>query len=921
MPPSALISVYREYKKDTNSIASWLASTARECGYTSENLPAPKPKAKHRAGKKNKKKASEPYIIEIKEFVTLADFISSYEKPALSVPKAFFNTLNRVISVRNGFSEELSRLNKKKDVKSDAKHSYFVSILEKVRQLLKPFAEVPGSGSSDTVNPLTNKFDALKVYEPSQEFLNAPDVERPAQVGKDKSTYEADPSDSLNDALVAYYMMCRDLKEIRDFVQGTWRAMTFAPRDEINGDPAVLAVMTNVAVEFGNSVAEEVMPVFEKYGGYRAIAHELITTFYADAKGKPKTFDKMDDLILQEFYEPFSLFYVSTASCLEDLAAVPYSTSQTFLPDGTFGIRNFTKRWDLRSTRQKVIEDRLIISELWYECFLIADIPEFPFTDEFIRGFKEFKETNKIPFKLVFAAQINLDVQHVIGDYADSTVPLLTNRVRAMNDDLKAVCKKIKNIRSPNWSAQDQKWLETKQAGFDWFLDDPIHKLRTLHVRKSGNAREEKNILSKIDKWRVLKRSPVIAGMALYYYRAESHEAGLKVTNAWNSIILPAHLYNAVTQEGGSDCFWKDMDTLWLLFGEHQFFVGGPPRSYSDYSKRFMLQVGLSAATFSKERLLRGALKVEDFTKKGPRLLVSRAVIHKSLQKRYHKNENQMAWTTESISAILSGAEGKGWITEEISAYINGTEPKDKSNEKAKETKTPKAEDIRVSPVDILCRLGNKMQEEVSELAWPYMTMHLISWRLLDDVRFLCEPYLRKFDGGRYKLKEWELPLMCGQILSEAEDSEQWSESLLDLAGKAFDIFRQTGEVTLCARKMQMLAGFDTTVPKKVLESCKITRKNVQRRTEEFTGPQQPESDSGNLPLDEDEMQADAKFMEEMKSFGRRLESLVGKLENVPLMMCQSHLAGFYEGVAAGDIDTARHHVTSLENAVRASME
>ena len=117
------------------------------------------------------------YIIEIKDFVPLAESISNYEKPTLAIPQAFFSTLNRVISVRNGFSELLSRHNEKPDVKSDARHSYFVGILERVREVLKPFSDSAISTSTDTVDQLANQFDALVVYEPSEDFINAPDIE------------------------------------------------------------------------------------------------------------------------------------------------------------------------------------------------------------------------------------------------------------------------------------------------------------------------------------------------------------------------------------------------------------------------------------------------------------------------------------------------------------------------------------------------------------------------------------------------------------------------------------------------------------------------------------------------------------------------------------------------------------------------
>ncbi|KAG8360124.1 hypothetical protein FVEN_g2244 [Fusarium venenatum] len=346
----------------------------------------------------------------------LPEFISSHEKSTLSVPKAFFNTLNRVISVRNGFSEELSRLSKKKAVESDARHSYFVSILEEVGQVLKPFSDVPGSGSSDAVERLANKFDALKVYEPSQEFLNAPDVEMPAQAGNDKSTHEADPWESLDDALVAFYMMCRDLNEIQDYIKLIWEGVFFE-QDGMGIGPAVLAVVANIAIKFSKSIAEEVIPVVGKYGGHLVIATELITRVYPDLAGEPVSIRKAS-------YESFNFIYFYTANSLAALASVHWDTANSFFPEGAFGVCDFETHWESKTYQQKLREDNIIASELWFECFLLDNVPDYPCTDEFIRGVREFREIKEIPFSLVFAAQVNLDIHHVTGNYAEASVPI-----------------------------------------------------------------------------------------------------------------------------------------------------------------------------------------------------------------------------------------------------------------------------------------------------------------------------------------------------------------------------------------------------------------------------------------------------------------------------------------------------------------
>lgn len=120
--------------------------------------------------------------------------------------------------MRNGFSEQLFRHNEKPDVKSDARHSYFVVILEKVREILKPFSDSAVSTSTDTVDRLANQFDALEVYESSEDFLSTPNIPRPEPTKKEEAIYEVDPSQSLDEALMAFCMMCKDLTEVRKYI-------------------------------------------------------------------------------------------------------------------------------------------------------------------------------------------------------------------------------------------------------------------------------------------------------------------------------------------------------------------------------------------------------------------------------------------------------------------------------------------------------------------------------------------------------------------------------------------------------------------------------------------------------------------------------------------------------------------------------
>ncbi|KAF4450359.1 hypothetical protein F53441_6483 [Fusarium austroafricanum] len=240
-------------------------------------------------------------------------------------------------------------------------------------------------------------------------------------------------------------------------------------------------------------------------------------------------FSTLNRVIRAQLYDTLSFCYYYTASILDALAPIPWEEVSGIHPEGIFGVCDSETAWEAKSNQQKLIEDRVIISELWYETLLLENVPDYPCTDEFIRGVREFKETKKIPFSLVFAAQVNLDIHHCVGDYAESSVSTLLKQIASMHQILKSYREFQEDIIGPHWDDNDQIWLQSTKEGFEWFLNDPLHRVKTLVVDNDQKGLES---LSRTEKWRLLRRSPVIAGLALHYHRAELHKAGLKVTNA-----------------------------------------------------------------------------------------------------------------------------------------------------------------------------------------------------------------------------------------------------------------------------------------------------------------------------------------------------------------------------------------------------
>lgn len=209
-----------------------------------------------------------------------------------SIPESFEIALERVIWVRTSFTERLSQAGVKIDAKSDERHSHFVSVLERVRETLKPlmpewttkatkvrqsFREVSGK-SKGHQTPLSNLFEVLDVYEPSVTFENAPAVTIPTP---DVNNYTVDEGedDSLFEAIFAMTTLMSDLSHLRREVADLW-----AEYEDGAIDLAAVSVATETAIEFGRSFEDQIKPLIQRQGG-TAVFHNLYWNAVSKALG------------------------------------------------------------------------------------------------------------------------------------------------------------------------------------------------------------------------------------------------------------------------------------------------------------------------------------------------------------------------------------------------------------------------------------------------------------------------------------------------------------------------------------------------------------------------------------------------------------------------------------------------------------
>ncbi|KAH7253509.1 uncharacterized protein BKA55DRAFT_689005 [Fusarium redolens] len=234
MLPDDLVGALQRYKEDTNSVAAWLASTAKHCGYKSQTAEPndkdaqqkPSGRLKGNARKEAKGQATDSkngtgqkYTVALDDYVPMAKCIAAHRKATIKVPTSFVSTINRVIHLRSSFRARMVKQGVDIDENANKNHLYFVSVLETVRDVLRPnMMKADKQKSPQPMKPsnLTQGFSLLTVHEPSQEFLDAPDIERPKQRAGDSTTYEAEEQTSLDDALAVWHLLILDAGKIRN---------------------------------------------------------------------------------------------------------------------------------------------------------------------------------------------------------------------------------------------------------------------------------------------------------------------------------------------------------------------------------------------------------------------------------------------------------------------------------------------------------------------------------------------------------------------------------------------------------------------------------------------------------------------------------------------------------------------------------
>lgn len=770
MLPKNLSSSYQQYKNDTDSIASYLATTAKRYGYVSESKSK---SAKKRAKARNTagpaasdasqsnvsgSQGRRTYTIAIKDFTVFAEFVAAQNDPPVQVSAKFASLLDRAIATREWFAGAVSPHlpDDAQKLESDDRHAFFLGVLKKVRNVLAPrFAQgyVPAKKQPKSMHDVLNMFEHLNLEEPSEAFEQAPNVAvAPLKPEDADADYKAERIDSLQESFLAFYLLLSDLNSLRDEVSRAWEGYKCGLIDLV-----AASITTNTAVDLARAMEEDLKDMFSKHGG----ADKMLIMYYHGQcmqAGTTESYkERPGDEMNFRMYKVADLLFWPAFILLSSFSDVIQPKSLPEMKPGFFGTYAPSSDRSRKSSREKFQEDKILLLELLPELLVLFHGTErTQAEDEFTRGFRIFSKTKEVPLWLAFAATLFLDIHHILRDEVDFCFKRLADTADYVVKSINQILEFHSDLKVENWPAQNDEVMKAFAAEIKYWIQDDPHLVAARQLKRRNMP----------EPFYLFRKHPWSCGLWKYYIQVHFQELSIAFVNAWGSIMFCGHLYNALQQEKLITNQWTDMDIVFTLQGTDTFFIGEPPTNPENYLKRFSLAIGASATSVSgKARKKKGIVH----SKRGPQGFKELAPVLRTFRERFSDKTARFELRTEDVEKILEQAD---WEVEMDDEDRAATLYKD-SDRKPGEKKAPIK---KLTPSKLLGILRATLHAEIMELSFDYLLLHRFCWRLLRAVKDKCRNWLIAMYGPEYIEKENQLPFVVGYILMTATNTQRLGE-------------------------------------------------------------------------------------------------------------------------------------------------
>ncbi|MCJ1353173.1 MAG: hypothetical protein MMC33_003158 [Icmadophila ericetorum] len=465
------------------------------------------------------------YTVTTKDLLSQARAVAECVKPRVTLPASLQSIVERAIHARQRCTEwfRKSNIRNRYADESDKRHLHFTGVLEESLKLLGPCLETPTSSSQQPTKPgcsldidapmsiskLANRFEILEVEElpDIDAFASSPSANTTKRAKKSKSKSVVDVyelEDDMDDDDIAFMIFCffEDLHRIQDYIGEIWKSYRAG---ETNLQTA--AITTNVALDLVRQAEAKILDtapkLFNKKRSWDTIA---IIIFYADAFEQGVCPEARLGTTETLRITPFDNFiYLSTARVLMKfiwISEIPGEAKPGYPLPG-FPLRAGyvarpellgTPEMDRKEEEDKILTQFIIDHDLW--CDLKVNISKIkrpaqdaPMEDEFSNGLEKLKSDGILSVALVFAAQIYLDIQNIMGQEVGNGHRDLQSMTKEIDEIMN-----LKNVGGA-WDVggSGERWHEKdvavvmriKQTSLDWILHNPLPQLKEYTIAKT----------------------------------------------------------------------------------------------------------------------------------------------------------------------------------------------------------------------------------------------------------------------------------------------------------------------------------------------------------------------------------------------------------------------------------------------------
>lgn len=241
-------------------------------------------------------------------------------------------------------------------------------------------------------------------------------------------------------------------------------------------------------------------------------------------------------------------------------------------------------------------EDAIILSELFVDVVVLCRTKlRVPAQDCLTAGLRTTVDGgsfDQMPVFVVFAAQIFLDIHHILRDCIARPLDSLQRAGKRACDILDEHFRRERDQSGTSTEFKSTEALQDIMAYIkEWIEDDIVSTALHRHGGSQGTIRP----------FRLLHNHPILCGLKVFRLHILLQHAGIEMSNASGSVVCAAHIYNAACRSGGLRQPWRDMDYVIDVHTPKRVFCGSFPSLVADYFDRFLLALSVTQrATYEK---------------------------------------------------------------------------------------------------------------------------------------------------------------------------------------------------------------------------------------------------------------------------------------------------------------------------------